>query len=229
MKLMIAIILVAISLIIISMGAEKNLYDELTRYILQRIDEFDRISEERKEQLGEIADYVSSKTMENSINRLTFICTHNSRRSHMGQIWAQAAAYYYGIKNVETYSGGTEATAFNPRAVKALQIAGFMIEKTTDTDNPVYQVKFARQAPCIDAYSKKFDSGNNPREDFCAIMTCSQADAECPFIPGASLRVAIPYEDPKNFDGTAQESQAYSERCEQIAREMFYLFSKVNQ
>jgi protein-tyrosine-phosphatase len=229
MKLIFAINLIAISLMLISMNTGKNLYDDLNQYILQRTNEFDRIPEERQLKLIEIADFVISRTSDNSIARLTFICTHNSRRSHMGQIWAQAAAFFYGFQNVETFSGGTEATAFNPRAVQALKDTGFRIEKIDETDNPVYTVAYAPDASPIHAHSKKYDSGNNPREDFCAIMTCSQADTECPFIPGASERIAIPYEDPKNADGTDRETEAYAERCEQIALEMLFLFSQVKR
>ncbi|MCK4776283.1 MAG: protein-tyrosine-phosphatase, partial [Candidatus Krumholzibacteria bacterium] len=65
-------------------------------------------------------------------------------------------------------------------------------------------------------------------EDFCAVMTCSQADKNCPVVVGASMRVAIPYDDPKAFDGTDQEAANYDERCRQISREMLYLFSAVN-
>ena len=40
---------------------------------------------------------------ENQAIRLNFICTHNSRRSHLSQIWAQTMAAYYNIKNVNDY------------------------------------------------------------------------------------------------------------------------------
>lgn len=190
--------------------------------------EFDQIPEERKRTLNKLTLYVKSKVNAGEKAKLTFICTHNSRRSHMSQIWAQTAAYFYDIEGVETYSGGTEATAFNERVVKALKEAGFVIITKEGGKNPVYEVKFADDAPALLAYSKLYDGEGNPQEDFAAIMTCSQADENCPFIPGASLRIPIPYEDPKDFDGTRQEDEQYAERCHQIAREMFYLFSQVH-
>ncbi|MBR9998609.1 MAG: protein-tyrosine-phosphatase [Cyclobacteriaceae bacterium] len=201
----------------------------LSLYISERLKEFDLIPAERKQNLQEMAEFVNLEAGSNRIARLIFICTHNSRRSHFGQIWAKTAAWYYGITEVETYSGGTEATAFNPRAVEALGNSGFEIEKTSGVDNPVYKFFYENDSPPIQAWSKKYDSDDNPGEDFCAVMTCSQADADCPFIPGASLRISLPYEDPKNYDGTDRESIAYAERCGQIAREMFYLFSLVKK
>ena len=203
--------------------------EKLASYTGILVDEFDRIPDERKKVLRELADFVSEEIEKKRVARLVFICTHNSRRSHFGQVWAKTAAFYYGTGNVETYSGGTEATAFNPRAVNALKDAGFEIGISLAGDNPVYEISFSDSAPEILAWSKKYDSVDNPHQDFCSIMTCSQADAECPYIPGATLRISLPYEDPKLYDGTERETEAYSERCREIALEMFYLFSKVGQ
>jgi arsenate reductase (thioredoxin) len=208
---------------------EININDKLSSYISSLFSDFDRIPSNRKKILEEIAEFISDARKNKREAKLVFICTHNSRRSHFGQIWAKTAAYYYGINSLETFSGGTEATAFNPRAVEALKNAGFEIETLSTGDNPVYKVTFSESAPEIKAWSKKYDSDQNPHKDFCAVMTCSQADAECPFIPGASLRISLPYEDPKLYDGTARETEAYKERCRDIALEMFYLFSQVSQ
>jgi arsenate reductase (thioredoxin) len=207
--------------------AQPKLYHPLDSYIASVTREFDQIPEDRKKILKELARYVQSKTQANEPVRLTFICTHNSRRSHLSQIWAQTAAYYYGIRDVETYSGGTEATAFNARAVKAMQKAGFKVEKSGDTQNPVYLVKFSDEQLPVKAYSKTYDADGNPADNFAAVMTCSQADQTCPFIPGASRRISLPYDDPKDFDGTPQEEAKYDERTRQIARELFYAFSQV--
>lgn len=200
---------------------------ELQSFTEARIQEFDQIPALRKEVLEKVAGYVKSKMETNQPIRLIFICTHNSRRSHISQIWAQVAAYYYGVAQVETFSGGTEATAFNPNAVKAMSEAGLEITVVKEGTNPLYEVKYAGDAPAMTVFSKVYDEAGNPKADFAAIMTCSHADANCPFIPGATLRIPVTYEDPKNFDGTPQQDQAYAERSRQIAREMFYLFSKV--
>ncbi len=104
-----------------------SLYPELARYLNDRVKEFVAIPSDRKADLAKVADYVRKQLAKPEPARLTFICTHNSRRSHLSQIWAQVAAEYYGLDGVETYSGGTEATAFNPRAVAAMQRCGLKI------------------------------------------------------------------------------------------------------
>lgn len=193
----------------------------------QLVKEFDLIPNERKETLRELSEFVRDKVKSSQPVYLNFICTHNSRRSHLSQLWAQAAAYYYGIADVHCFSGGTEATAFNPRAVKAMQDAGFQIVIKKEGDNPVYDVRFGSDAEPVTAFSKKYDDPFNHNKDFAAIMTCSHADENCPMVLGASKRIAITYNDPKDFDNTPQEAAKYKERVMQIGREILFTFSEV--
>jgi arsenate reductase len=74
--------------------------------ILKKITTFsaENISAERKEILQTLVDYIHSKRETNQTIRLNFICTHNSRRSHLSQIWAQTMAYQDGIKNVYCFN-----------------------------------------------------------------------------------------------------------------------------
>ena len=201
-------------------------YPALTAYVNDRLEDMDTISEERKADLKRIAQYIMDQTAKGDTARLTFICTHNSRRSHLSQIWAQVAASHYGIAHVESFSGGTEATAFNPRAVAAIERAGFIV-KSMGGENPNYMVSFANDESIMRCFSKKFDDAFNPDTSFAAIMTCSQADEACPFVPGANARIAIPYEDPKVADGTDHEAAKYDDRCAQIAAEMLFVMSQV--
>lgn len=194
----------------------------------QLVQEFERIPAQRKELLLQLTQFVQGKVKAGQPIYLNFICTHNSRRSHISQLWAQAAAHYYGIENVSCFSGGTEATAFNPRAVTAMQEAGFHITKTKDGDNPVYEVHFTEGVKPVIAFSKKYDDTFNPARDFAAVMTCSHADENCPLVLGASARIALTYNDPKEFDGTPLEAAKYAERVHEIGREIFYAFSQVN-
>ena len=191
------------------------------------VSEFNQISKDRIPIIEQLTAYISKKYEEGQKIQLNFICTHNSRRSHISQIWAQTAAYYFGIKNVDTFSGGTEATAFNLRAVRAMKQAGFDIVTIKEGQNPVYQVRFADDAPVLAVFSKKYDDDFNPKKDFAAIMTCSHADQNCPLVVGASTRIALTYDDPKDFDGTSQEAAKYSERVHEIGTEILYAFSKV--
>ena len=185
------------------------------------------ISEERKIVLQPLIDFIKEKTTANEPVLLNFICTHNSRRSHLSQIWTQTLAAYFKIPNVESYSGGTEATAMYPMVVKTLQKQGFKIEQLSTETNPVYIIKFHSNSLPIIGFSKKFDHSFNPESDFCAIMTCSSADEGCPFIPGATERVPITFEDPKAFDNTSQQEEKYLERSIQIATELYYVFSNI--
>jgi len=205
---------------------KRRMHPALTRYIDRALLHLNGIPEERKRSLEKVAAFVSSKRNAGEAAELTFICTHNSRRSHMGQLWAAAAAAHFGLEGVHTYSGGTEATAFNPRAVAALHEAGFVIE-SPGGDNPHYLVTYDEDGPVMECFSKRYDDPFNPAEGFAAIMTCSEADEACPVVLGAALRAPIRYEDPKIADGTPEEAVEYQERCLQIATEMLYLFSRV--
>jgi len=203
------------------------LNDALVTYINALKPDFSKIPEDRKAQLDQIAGFIQQQVNAGEPVQLTYICTHNSRRSHFGQIWAATAAAYYGIPQVKTFSGGTEVSAFNERAVAACSRAGFVIKKVSEEPNARYEVQYAADAEPVLAFSKKYDDAANPQRDFCAVMTCSQADAACPIVRGAATRVATPYDDPKAFDGTPEETAKYDERCRQIATETLYVFSKV--
>ena len=179
----------------------------------------------RQQELKKIALYVKSKNAANEPAQLTFICTHNSRRSHFAAVWAQTAAEYYGVPGVKTFSGGIQVTACNIRTVEAMRRAGFSVVDSTGGTNPVYLVQYSVKAPALRAWSKLYNQDGNPKENYLAAMTCAHADKNCPVVEGASVRVGIHYEDPKDSDGKPEEKATYDERCRQIAREMFYAMS----
>ncbi|WP_072862294.1 arsenate-mycothiol transferase ArsC [Arenibacter palladensis] len=187
----------------------------------------DNISEERKEILQPLADYIQSKTDAQEPIRINFICTHNSRRSHLSQVWAQTMAFYFNIKNVQCYSGGTESTALFPMVAETLKNTGFQIETISEGKNPIYSIKYADNEPAVIGFSKKLDDAFNPKSEFAAVMTCSQADGGCPFIAGAEKRIPITFEDPKAFDNTPQQAEKYQERSFQIATELMYIFAQI--
>lgn len=202
---------------------ERTLHPDLQRYVDERVvPAMAAIPDERKEQLDLVAEFVRERKAAGAPAELTFICTHNSRRSHLGQLWAATAARVFAMDHVRTYSGGTEVTAFNPRAVAAVERAGFKVVKA-DGKNPVYEVSFSNDRNAEHCWSKKYDDPANPTESFCAVMTCSEADTNCPIVRGALDRVSLPYNDPKESDGTPEETARYDERCLQIAAEMWYL------
>jgi len=196
-------------------------------FLQQREKEFDQIDVERKKLLMQLAQYVRERTSASQLVQLTFLCTHNSRRSHLSQIWAHVAADYYNVEPVRTFSGGTEATAMNPRVVDSLRRTGFEIQiDGGSAENPCYLLSYSDQGATIECFSKVYHESPNPTEHYAAIMTCSSADQACPIVPGCETRLPIRYQDPKVSDGTPQERATYDERSRQICREMLYAMSR---
>ncbi len=184
-----------------------------------------KLSKERLVSLQALVNYIQDKKNSGELIHLNFICTHNSRRSQLSQVWAQVMITYFEVA-AKCYSGGVEVTAFNERAISSLKSAGFKVEKEGEV-NPYYSVFFSVENEPLLAFSKLFDDEVNPKGAFAAIMTCAEADANCPFIPGA-YRISLPYDDPKDFDDSPVEAEKYDERSHQIATELFYVFSQIN-
>ena len=201
---------------------------KIKSYCEEVISEFEEIPSSRKALLEKLAAHINFKLQSGMPVNLVYICTHNSRRSHFGQIWAKAAADYFDVPRVYTFSGGTEATSFNRNAINALIRAGFLVNSVSADKNAVYQVMYDTARTPVECFSKVYDHPANPHQDFVAIMTCGEAEENCPFIPGAELRIATTYDDPKAFDNTPLQDAKYDERCRQIARETMYVFSCVD-
>lgn len=233
MKTIIAVSLLALVCAACSTPLERKsnagLLPPLRTYVSEVAAELDLVTAERKVVLNEIVGSMVAQLESGKPANLTFICTHNSRRSHMSQIWAQTAAYHYELEDVQAYSGGTEATECNCRTITAMRRAGFDIQDATTGANPVYLVRYAGDRPAIRAYSKIYNTDDNPKRNFIALMTCSQADKSCPVVNGAIARYAIHYVDPRLCDDLPTETAAYNERCREIAREMFYIMSEVRR
>ena len=187
------------------------------------------VSEKRKEVLQPLVNYIQDKVDTNEEIRLNFICTHNSRRSHLSQIWAQTMAFQFGIRNVFCYSGGTEATAMFTKVGETLVNQGFEIQQLSENENPVYAIKYSDNEPPIIAFSKTYFDAFNPKSNFSAIMTCNNADEGCPMVIGAEARFPIKYDDPKAFDGTEIMNEKYTERSLEIASEMCFVFAQINK
>ncbi len=201
----------------------------LRSYVAARAAEAEAIPAARRQQLAELGTFIAEQTSGGRPARLLFVCTHNSRRSQLAQVWAWVAAAHLGLDKVAAFSGGTEATAFAPSAVEALRRAGLLVEKVTREPNPVYRAVLENGGPAValDCFSKRWDQPPNPGTGFCAVMVCSAADEACPVIAGADLRLALPFDDPKRADGTDNEDAAYDDACRRIAREMLFAMSRV--
>src|SRR5690554_3287692 len=209
------------------MAIKMELYEKIEDLIAQL--DIESIDEVRKITLQPLIEFIQEKVdIKDEIN-LNFICTHNSRRSHLAQIWAQTMAHYYDVPKVFCYSGGTEATAVYPAVVDVLKASGFEIDYLADLNNPNYAIKYAEDQASIVGFSKRWDDASNPKNSFCAVMTCSQADGDCPVVLGAEKRVPIHYLDPKAFDHFPQKMEEYAKTSIKIATEMKYVFSQIKQ
>ena len=192
--------------------------------VIDLIDKLDHtlIVDHRKDLLKPLRDYIVLKSKQKVEANLNFICTHNSRRSQFTQVWAKIISDYYGF-NINSFSGGTEVTNCNTRTISSFERMGFKV-KNPAGENPHYELTYHEKRKPIIVYSKTFDDISNPKNNFAAVMTCTNAEENCPIIPGAEKRISLPFEDPKIFDNSAQESEKYDERSIQIATEMKYVF-----
>lgn len=205
------------------------MYPSIKNFCDQLVTQFGEISLERKSLLEKVSAFIREKKSKGLDVKLVYICTHNSRRSHFGQVWANVAADYFDVNHVFTFSGGTEATAFNPNAINALRRVGFDISIIEEGNNSVYRVAHSDlYAPSV-CFSKVYDNAANPKSGYAAIMTCSDAEENCPFIPGVELRIGTTYDDPKVFDHTPLQDEKYDERCRQIALETMFIFSETKK
>ncbi len=184
------------------------------------------LNNNREQALAPLIQYIENCLANEKNIQLNFICTHNSRRSQFAQVWALHYANQNGI-TIHCFSGGTEVTACNKRTIESLRSSGFEIIKKIESDNPLYEIIIGDKMHPL--FSKLYNDISSPKNEFAAIMTCSHAEQNCPFIIGAEKRISIPYEDPKEFDNTSVEAKKYDERSLQIAEEMEYVFKKIKE
>jgi arsenate reductase (thioredoxin) len=202
----------------------------ITEMIHQLEQEQDQIPAQRQQELAQLAAILRESLSRFGQARITVICTHNSRRSQLGQLWLKAAALHYGVPYIRTYSGGTESTAFNHRMVAALERAGFPVQQVEPGENPKYLIRLGEEDRSFDIYySKKYEESYNAQKDFIAVMVCSQADEGCPYVAGAFRRFSLPYQDPKDFDDTNREATAYDAKVRELGREILYLVRMVRE
>jgi hypothetical protein len=194
----------------------------------------DMIDEPHRLAGRKLADWIAENHRPSRPLDILVVCTGNSRRSILGATMGNIAAAYYGLPEVCFHSGGTAPSAFNVRTVRALQEIGVEIESTgkeaprgePKTANPVYHVRWGSTGGTGEMpfeateFSKRYDDPANPQQGFAALMVCGEADAACPFVKGAALRVSMPYLDPKIYDGGAYEAAKYAERRDDIGRLM---------
>lgn len=195
--------------------------------ITQYIDDIDidMILPERRVILDQLANAIKEKRVLGKPININFICTHNSRRSIMSQVWCQTIADYFDLDDLQAFSGGTESTAIALPVIDTLKSLGFKLEKVDGSSNPINYISYSSRNDPIKAFSKTIDALDNPQHDFIAVMTCSEADQACPSVVGAAIRIALPYDDPKVYDGSKDMMDKYAERSNQIATEIKYVLT----
>lgn len=201
----------------------KTLFPPIEAYLAQLSP--NNITEKRKEKLNMISEYIYKKLKQQEPVALNFICTHNSRRSFLTNVWANVLAYHFKLPLIESYSAGTEATEIFSSCLEVLEENGFQISRKSKTPvNPTYEIKFSEAAKKITDYSKSL-AQQQLNQEFIAILTCDEANQACPMVPRAEIRFALPYQDPKAFDKLPNQKEAYRATNTQIATELLYLFN----
>lgn len=197
--------------------------------------QFDMIEPQHRVAADHLATWISKNYQPGKALAVIIVCTGNSRRSILGATMGNIAAAYYGLPDIRFYSGGTKPSAFNSRTVATLKAIGVKV-KAIGTEaprgsagdaNPIYRVQWGEGLTALE-FSKLYSDAQNPQKGFAAIMVCDQADAECPLVKGASKRIAAPYVDPKEYDGTASEAAKYAERRDDLGRFMLSALKQVH-
>ena len=113
------------------------------------------------------------------MQRVLFLCTHNSARSQM----AEGLLRGWAGDRFEAYSAGTEATEVRPLAIRAMAELGIDIASQTSKRLDVYD-------------GQEFDI---------AVTVCDDGREACPFFPGATTQLHWSFDDPSAATGTEDE------------------------
>lgn len=185
------------------------------------------ITAERKKQLQPVVSYLKQTIAIGQSPQLLFVCTENSRRSMLAQVWSEIAAEYFDVKDFGAHSAGSKATALHPNTLAALKRSGLQISVLSEGSNPRYSTAVSESRPPLLLYSKEVNDAALPEKNFAAVMVCVDDAEACPFISNASARIPLPYSDPKKFDGTNEMESAYDRCSLQIAAEMMWVMEQV--
>ena len=224
-------------------SSRKHLYPKVREHADYLTTTFDMIDEPHRLAGQKFVDWLADNYRPGRPLDVTVVCTGNSRRSIFGATTGNIAAAYYGLPEIRFHSGGTAPTAFNSRTIVALKAIGVEVEPTgkeakrgePKTANPIYLVRWGKDATSSDTafesteFSKLYTDPANPRSGFVALMVCGEADAGCPVVNGADLRISMPYLDAKIYDGGAYESAKYAERRDDMGRLMLSVMMQVRR
>ena len=120
------------------------------------------------------------------MQRVLFLCTHNSARSQMAEGLLRAWAG----ERFDARSAGVVATEVRPLAIRAMDEIGIDIRGQS---------------------SKRLDVFQGQPFDY-AVTVCDEAREACPFFPGASAQLHWSFDDPSAATGTDEERLAVYRR-----------------
>jgi arsenate reductase len=116
--------------------------------------------------------------------RVLFLCTGNSARSQMAEVFLR----YYAGDRFEAHSAGLEPKPINPLTLAVMEEIGFDLSEQRSKGVEVYLGK------------THFEY---------LITVCDDADKNCPTVwPGVNQRLHWSFEDPAQFVGTEEQELA---------------------
>ena len=178
-----------------------------------RIDSFNP-NQKRKKRLDNIASVINENL--NKTRSIVFLCTHNSRRSQICEVWGKVFAEIY-RKKININSAGAFKTVVHSQVYESIVKCGLVV----DNKKEIFfdKKKFKLNSKTIDSLTMK---------NFIAVMTCSNAEKSCPNDPRSIRNIKMFFNDPRIYDETDKMSREYLNTTIYIAEELNYIFKNIN-
>tara|TARA_Y100001949_G_C15986510_1_gene330879 strand:+ start:2001 stop:2567 length:567 start_codon:yes stop_codon:yes gene_type:complete len=187
--------------------------DPVFNKFFSRIDSFNP-NQKRKKRLDNIASVINENL--NKTRSIVFLCTHNSRRSQICEVWGKVFAEIY-RKKININSAGAFKTVVHSQVYESIVKCGLVV----DNKKEIFfdKKKFKLNSKTIDSLTMK---------NFIAVMTCSNAEKSCPNDPRSIRNIKMFFNDPRIYDETDKMSREYLNTTIYIAEELNYIFKNIN-
>ncbi len=176
--------------------------DPVFNKFFSRIDSFNP-NQKRKKRLDNIASVINENL--NKTRSIVFLCTHNSRRSQICEVWGKVFAEIY-RKKININSAGAFKTVVHSQVYESIVKCGLVV----DNKKEIFfdKKKFKLNSKTIDSLTMK---------NFIAVMTCSNAEKSCPNDPRSIRNIKMFFNDPRIYDETDKMSREYLNTTTYIA------------
>ena len=178
-----------------------------------RIDSFNP-NQKRKKRLDNIASVINENL--NKTRSIVFLCTHNSRRSQICEVWGKVFAEIY-RKKININSAGAFKTVVHSQVYESIVKCGLIVNNKKEIFFD--KKKFKLNSKTTDSITMK---------NFIAVMTCSDAEKSCPHDPKSIRNIKMFFNDPRIYDETDKMSREYLKTTTYIAEELNYIFKNIN-